>query len=233
MLTSQLGVFFPFNIVSSNNITYFGYFYHVKCVQASKCCSDLLHCLGLLRKEFLKNSRLGKNLLDLLCSSQVSSNIRTFHSQRALHQQTSSPVLQGKISWHWPFFNVQFKIFHIKDTCIPLPHHQRLKVQEKGQTHDKCMTNIPAHSGSSAACTRSWSTPLQPPGHPSNEMHTVNAKKSYDISSNCLCTCLHKELPVWIQRPSLGNITETLPFRGNVSTTYCKHKSNLRVSSHI
>lgn len=90
--------FFPFNIVSSNNVTCFGYFYHVKCVQASECCSDLLHCLGLLRKEFLKNSRLGKNLLDLLCSSQVSSNIRTFHSQRALHQQTSLPVLQGKIS---------------------------------------------------------------------------------------------------------------------------------------
>lgn len=76
----------------------FGYFYHVKCVQASKCCSDLLHYLWLLRKEFLKYSRLGKNLLDLLCSSQVSSNIRTFHSQRALHQQTSLPVLQGKIS---------------------------------------------------------------------------------------------------------------------------------------
>lgn len=40
-------------------------------------------------------------------------------------------------------------------------------------------------------------------------------------------TSLHKKLPVWIQRPSLGNIMETLPFRENVSATYWEHKRNL------
>lgn len=69
--------------------------YHIKGVEAGKRCSDLLHHLGLVREELLHNSRLGKNLLDLLGSSQVSSDIRTLHSQRALHQEASFPSLRG------------------------------------------------------------------------------------------------------------------------------------------
>lgn len=69
------------------------FLYHIKGVEASKRCSDLLHYVWLVREEFLQNSRLGQNLLDLLGSSQVSSDIRTFHSQGALHQETSFPSL--------------------------------------------------------------------------------------------------------------------------------------------
>ncbi len=70
--------------------------HHVKSVEASKRCSDLLHYLGLIWEELLQNSRSGEHLLDLLGSRQVSADIRTFHSQRALHQKSSFPSLQFK-----------------------------------------------------------------------------------------------------------------------------------------
>lgn len=65
----------------------------VKSVEASERCSDLLHYLRLVREELLQNSRFGEYLLYLLGSSQVSADIRTLYSQRALYHKTSFPSL--------------------------------------------------------------------------------------------------------------------------------------------
>ena len=67
--------------------------HHVESVEASERRSDLLHHLGLVGEELLQNSRSGKHLLDFLGSSQVSADIWTFHSQRALHHETGFPGL--------------------------------------------------------------------------------------------------------------------------------------------
>ena len=70
-------------------------FYHVKRVETSERCSDLLRYLRLVGEEVLQDSRLGKDLLHLLGPSQVSPDIGTFDSLGALHEKSGFPSLRG------------------------------------------------------------------------------------------------------------------------------------------